>query len=149
MDERENDLKYVIERYDKQIDIELTLINARMTWLVISQSFLIGSFVSAASAASREVGLAIQLVVAFVGFMACNWVRMGINAALSMVARWKNERQEPLAELSKSIGMPLAAVSSVERAHHDGNLAPAMIPRILMIAWVCFLGVWIYRMARL
>lgn len=147
MGERETGLKYAIERYDKQIDIELTLINARMTWLVISQSFLIGSFVAAASTPVREVGLAIQLVVALVGFLICNWVRMGINAALNMVARWKDERQPYLGQLSTAIGLPLAAVSSVERAHHDGNLAPAMIPRILMIAWVVFAGVWVYRVS--
>jgi hypothetical protein len=138
-------LKYALARYDDQIDIELNLISARMTWLVISQSFLFGTFVAGANIEPRAFGYAVQALVSVVGLLSSVWVRTGIEAALRVVDRRKDERRPVLESLSAELVIALPAVHRADREHQDGNTPTRRIPTLLAIVWVTFMLLWAVR----
>ena len=142
---RLDDLKYALDRCEKQIELELSLVSARMTWLVISQSFLVGAFVAAGNVQPRAFGLSVQAVVSVVGLLICVWVRTGVQAALRVVDLRKEDRRTLLEVLSAEFKIALTAVNTRDKEHEDGNRPPRMIPTMLIVAWIALVGLWVAR----
>ena len=135
-------LKYALARYDQQIEVELNLIGARMTWLAISQSFLFGAFVGGGNLQPYAFGAAVQALVSVVGLLICVWVRAGVQAALHVVDLRKDEREPVLNALSAELGIALPVVHRTDKEHHGGNAPPRMIPTMLIVAWVGLMLMW-------
>ena len=138
----EDVLKYVLDRQDRQIDTEMNLVSARMTWLVISQSFLFGAFIGSGSLEPKVFGESVQALVSVVGLLICAWVRTGVAAALAVVDRRKDERRPILASLSKILGVQLPAVHRDDPAHTAGNTPTQRIPAMLILAWAVLMLLW-------
>jgi hypothetical protein len=138
----EDVLKYVLDRQDRQIDTEMNLVSARMTWLVISQSFLFGAFIGSGSLAPPLFGESVQALVSVVGLLTCAWVRISVAAALAVVDRRKDERHPILAALSHTLGVELPAVHREDPAHSAGNAPPQRIPAMLILAWATLMLLW-------
>jgi hypothetical protein len=135
-------LKYALTRYDQQIELELNLIGARMTWLAISQSFLFGAFVGGGNLQPYAFGAGVQALVSVVGLLICVWVRTGVQAALHVVDVRKDQRQPVLEALSSELGIALPAVNRTDREHKGGNAPPRMIPTMLILAWAGLILMW-------
>lgn len=128
--------KYELEHCQEQIDSQFTLVSARMTWLVISQSFLFGAFIASGNLIPKGYGLLVQGVVSCLGMCICILVRSGIDAALSVVEKIKLEREPILNNLRQALNAKLPVVQVSDREHIDGNRAPRYIPLVLVCAWV-------------
>jgi hypothetical protein len=144
-DSRVEVLKYALERCEKQIELELSLISARMTWLVISQSFLVGAFVAGGNIQPLVFGASVQALVSVIGLLISAWVRTGVNAALRVADRRKDEREPMLKSLSAELGFELPAVHRTDIEHIKGNRAPRWIPLMLIFAWVALMVMWSAR----
>jgi hypothetical protein len=138
----EDVLKYVLDRQDRQIDTEMNLVSARMTWLVISQSFLFGAFIGSGALVPPVFGESVQALVSLVGLLSSAWVRTGVAAALAVVDRRKDERRPILASLSQTLGVELPAVHRDDPAHSAGNAPPQRIPAMLILAWATLMLLW-------
>ena len=145
--------EYALDRIDKQLEIELNLISARMSWLVISESFLFNAFVGAGGDNIKPpgVGIAIQLVVAVMGFLIARFVNSAVSAALEVIEKRKDERgpmEETLKGLmsKKAPGITLPSVSREEKWHEEGSIPAQRIPLLLMIGWVVLVLAWMCRL---
>ena len=145
--------KYALDRIDKQLEIEFNLITARMSWLVISESFLFNAFVGAGGDYIKPpgVGIAIQLVVAVMGFLIAKFVNSAVQAALGVIVQRKNEREpiEKKLEESMKVRAPDIALPSVslnDIQHEAGSIPARRIPSLLMIGWVILASAWMSRL---
>jgi hypothetical protein len=146
--------KYALDRIDKQLEIELNLISARMSWLVISESFLFNAFVGAGGDYIKPpaVGIAIQLVVAVMGFLIATFVKSAVNAALEVIDQRKDQRgpieQRLLALMSatdKAVTLPSVSRADIRSEH--GDVPAKRIPSLLMAGWVILVVAWTCRIA--
>ena len=147
--------EYALDRIDKQLEIELNLINARMSWLVISESFLFNAFVGAGSDSIRPpgVGLAIQIAMCVIGFVIAKSVRSAVRAALDVIEDRKKERKPIegclLAAMKEHVRNPALKLPSVDREdprHKDGTVPARYIPVSVMYGWVALAVVWVCRL---
>jgi hypothetical protein len=146
--------KYALDRIDKQLEIELNLISARMSWLVISESFLFNAFVGAGGDYIKPpgVGIAIQLVVAVMGFLIAAFVKSAVNAALAVIDQRKDQRvpmEDRLLALMSAAdrAVTLPSVSRVDKQSEYGNVPAKRIPSVLMMGWVILVVAWACRFA--
>jgi len=144
--------KYTLDRIDKQLDIELNLINARMSWLVISESFLFNAFVGAGSDSIKPPGvaLAVQAAVVIIGFLIAKFVDSAVGAALSVIEERKEQRT-PMEQRLKSLmsvsdkAVDLPSVPRESRWHRQGSIPAHRIPSVLMAGWIILALVWLCR----
>ena len=148
--------EYALDRIDKQVEIELNLINARMSWLVISESFLFNAFVGAGSESIRPpgVGLAIQVAMVVIGLVIAKSVKAAVEAALEVIEDRKKERKPLevclLAAMRVHVANPALKLPSVDRddpRHRDGTVPARYIPASVMYGWVALAVVWVCRLA--
>ncbi len=141
--------KYALDRIDRQIEIELNLINARMSWLVISESFLFNAFVAAGSDSIKPpgAGVLLQSAVAVMGFLIAAFVNSAVKAALAIIETRKAERAPMEARLGalmaardSAIALPSVPLESSE--HRLGSLPAKHIPHLLMGGWLLFAAFW-------
>lgn len=146
--------QYALERADKQVAAQAAAIGARMMWLVLAQSFLFSAFVAGGNVQPPGFGLAVETIVTTVGFFTCLWVRTGVNAALSAMARAKVARQEHIDYLEREMHAYLPAVQLEDCEHRQGNLPAERIPTLLLAAWValflllCWRAGWLVMHSR-
>jgi hypothetical protein len=148
--------EYALDRIDKQLEIELNLINARMSWLVISESFLFNAFVGAGSESIRPpgAGLAIQVAMVVIGFVIAKSVKSAVEAALEVIEERKKERRPLeiclLNAMKKHVRNPELQLPSVDRddpRHKAGSVPARYIPASVMYGWVALAVVWLCRVA--
>jgi hypothetical protein len=146
--------KYALDRIDKQLEIELNLISARMSWLVISESFLFNAFVGAGGDYIKPpgVGMAIQLVVAVMGFLIARFVNSAVSAALEVIDQRQVERgpmEQRLLVLMKAADKAIAlpSVSREDKRNQNGSIPAQRIPSLLMLGWVILVAAWTCRFA--
>ena len=146
--------QYALDRIDKQVEIELNLVNARMSWLVISESFLFNAFVGAGSDSIRPpgAGLAIQVAMGLIGFLIAKYVNSSVRAALRVIDERKGQREPMEARLltllrakarDDRVDLPSDPLNS--KWHRDGTTAPEEIPGLLMRGWMALAVVWVCR----
>lgn len=148
--------EYALDRVDKQVEIELNLINARMSWLVISESFLFNAFVGAGNEGIRPpgVGLAIQVAMIVIGFVIAKSVKAAVEAALEVIEDRKKERKpievSLLAMMREHVANPALQLPSVyldDPRHKSGTVPARYIPASVMYGWVALGLVWVCRLA--
>lgn len=131
-------------RLGEAISKEYTLVSDRMTWLVISNSFMFSAFTTAVSNYGKEeqpLGLLLLLVIYGIPCLAiamCLLVLGAIHAAHSAAKKLKNSRGSFEGKLPADLQIKL--VSSKDHEHILGNLPPYIIPILLGITWMVFLG---------
>jgi hypothetical protein len=131
-------------RLGEAISKEYTLVSDRMTWLVISNSFMFSAFTTAVSnygKGEQPLSLLLLLVIYGIPFLAiamCLLVLGAIYAAHAAAKRLKKSRKKFEKTLPKYLRIKL--VSSKDHEHILGNLPPYIIPILLGITWMVFLG---------
>jgi hypothetical protein len=122
-----------LTRIGVAIDKELTLINERMTWLVVSESFMFSAFTVAV--ANQEKAIVLNTVVYLmpsIGFLMALLVYPGLLAA-HFTAKWlKEERHRFELRLPDDLQVKLLAS---KRTHVLGSMPAFVIPVLLLLVW--------------
>lgn len=137
-----------IQRTDTQIRSEFDLVSHRMSWLMMSQSFLFIAYANLMSGLSN-IGLdhlhkplfGLCYIIPIVGMLMTIFVGVGIHAALSVANKLKNERKR------FELNHPTLCTLYKTTVHRDwwehiaGNVPSYCLPSMFFLAWVvCF--VW-------
>lgn len=116
------------------IDKELSLMSERMSWLVISESFIFSAFTTAF--ANHEKGVVLVAFACFmpiVGLLMALLVYPGLLAA-HYTAKWlKEERHHYELKLPEELQVKLRAP---KLAHLLGSVPAFVIPVMLLLVWL-------------
>jgi hypothetical protein len=129
-----------LARYGDAIGKEFTLVSDRMTWLVISNSFMFASFNSAAvnyanAGNMQPLAITMMLFMPYLGLAMAFYVIPALDAAHKAAERLKNERDALEARLPEELR--ITTISSKP---------PFWIPRILVALWLFLLVVAMWRL---
>ena len=128
-----------IGRVSDAVKAEFDLIGTRMTWLVISQSFMFATFATAAANVAlpnREFSTVLKYLVVMIPVLGVTFailVGLAIGTAHSVAIEMKNQRDKLINELPENLRITL--VPSRDKAHQNGNLPAAYVPWLLVAAW--------------
>lgn len=129
-----------IGRVSDAVKVEFDLIGTRMTWLVVSQSFMFATFATAAANAGSKAGPYLPvlkyLVIAtpLLGVAVAAFVALAIKTAHAVAIDMKNQRDTLILQLPEALRIRL--VSSRDHAHSRGNLPAKWVPWLLTAFWV-------------
>jgi uncharacterized membrane protein YedE/YeeE len=126
-----------LQRLDNAVEKEFTLVSDRMTWLVISESFIFGGYASAVNSYDVQAPLR-RLIIGFLLGLPVLGTAIAVTAWLAIAAAHraaeglKRQREdiEPLIP-----GPPVKLVSSNDRSHSAGNVPARWLPGIFVVIW--------------
>jgi hypothetical protein len=127
---------------DSKIAHEDNLVGQRMTWLVMSQSFLFGAFAAVVTEMGREATTSplaklVRVVIALVGILVPFMVLLALGAATVALSLWRAERARILATTeAKDLDWP-------QLDHPVGLLFGQLLPIAtalgFLLAWLAIL----------
>ena len=122
-----------LTRIGVAIDKELSLMSERMSWLVISESFIFSAFTTAfANHEKSEVLVAFACLMPIVGLLMALLAYPGLLAA-HHTAKWlKEERHHFELRLPEGLQVKLRAPKF---AHLLGSVPAFVIPVMLLLVW--------------
>lgn len=115
------------------IDKELTLMSERMTWLVVSESFIFSAFTAAVS--NRDKATILEMLaylMSLVGLLLALFVYPALLAAHISAKKLKEERHQFELRLPDDLRVKLLAP---KQAHFLGSLPAFLIPVLLFLVW--------------
>lgn len=152
MDYERDDTSHILTqlgRFDDAIKAEFDLIGLRMTWLVVSESFIFTAFSIAVSNYRQESsGIVLILpdalhyliwALPILGMLMASLVYIAIIAAHSAIYRLKNQRDGMTERLP--LHLMIRPISRGDIQHRLGNIPPWGIPPLLFLAWALALCV--------
>lgn len=121
------------------IDKELTLISERMSWLVISESFIFSAYTVAMAnmEKSRTLGL-LAWGMPVVGLLLALLVYPALLAADNAARRLKKVRQQFEQKLPEDLQLNLLAT---DREYFWGSIPAFVIPVMLILVWALIIVV--------
>jgi hypothetical protein len=127
-----------IARLGEGLKAEFDLIAGRMSWLMISESFIFSAFATALANYRPDHpavgGLRfLAWVLPFVGMFLAACVYVAIIAALSAVDTLKGQRDRMMAGLPVQLRIDL--ISARSRQQWWGNLPAHALPPVLFLVW--------------
>jgi len=134
-----------LKRLDDQIRMEYDLMGQRMSWMVISQSFLFSAVALTANnsvdPSMRKVLSLLRLLMPFVGILSCLFSMAAIFAARSVINRLKTlrNRLEDLFEQQNGDGFDRLGVRQTDWQHSFGNFPTSFLPLTLIGVWLTIL----------
>lgn len=136
---------------ETQIGHELNLINHRISWLATSQSFLflaVATLLSTTNVLIKHATLAFLFAVPIVGLVLCFLVRVGVNAALEVLADdLLPKRAALVAQLNQLAGTTLKPLGPERLTNYSGTLPARWIPITLIASWIIVLGILVWYVA--
>ncbi|AFY73076.1 hypothetical protein Syn7502_00961 [Synechococcus sp. PCC 7502] len=135
-----------LKRLDDQIHMEYDLMGQRMSWMVISQSFLFTAVAASANSSvdhsMRKVIDLLRLLIPSIGILSCLFAIAAIFAARSVINRLKNIRNSLEDALSLEHGEDRfykLGVRQTEWQHSFGNFPTSFLPLALICVWLIIL----------
>jgi hypothetical protein len=127
-----------IARLGEGLKAEFDLIAGRMSWLVISESFIFSAFATATASYRPDhplVGVLRYLgwILPFIGMFLAASVYAAILAALSAIDSLKSQRDRMMAGLPSQLRIDL--ISAQSRRQWWGNLPAHVIRPVLFLVW--------------
>ena len=134
-----------IARLGEVLKAEFDLVAARMSWLVIAESFIFSAFatVGASYRPDHPLGGVLRYlawVLPFVGMFLAACVFVAIFAAVSAVGALKRQRDRMMAGLPPQLRIDL--ISARSRQEWWGNLPTLVIPPVLFLIWAIAFAAW-------
>jgi hypothetical protein len=127
-------LEMQLARLGSAIDKELGLINERMSWLVISESFIFSAFTTAIVSVERSRVLAVfTWLMPIVGLLLVLLVYPALLAAHHTANGLKAERGRFEAMLPEALRLQLLAT---KRDHFFGSVPTFAVPAMLIVVWM-------------
>ena len=132
-----------IARLGEVLKAEFDLVAARMSWLVIAESFIFSAFATALAAYRPDhplVGVLRYLgwVLPFVGMSLAASVYVALLAGLSAIRTLKRQRDQMIAGLPPQLRIDLISLRS--RQEWWGNVPTLVIPPLLFLIWAAGLA---------
>lgn len=127
------------------VDKELDLVNYRMMWIVVSESFIFSAFTTAAvnyvpeRMFLKKVVSYLLVVMPLLGIFLAGIAIPAISAAHSAVRRLKEQRDALERRLPEHLRIRM--ISWKDRENWMGNLPPRFIPWAIILSWVTLLSV--------
>jgi hypothetical protein len=140
----------ILARLDTHINDEYQWIGQRLTWLLVSNSFLLLSFITAVVAGGLKEGTPIgppkyRLIesifvrgIPLIGLLSCACVFAGVWAAQRVVRGHKVKRDE-FEEAADGMGIPSVGVKDGSLYNWCGKAAGYAMPVSLFILWFCLM----------
>jgi uncharacterized membrane protein YidH (DUF202 family) len=134
-------------RLGAAVDKELDLINYRMMWIVVSESFIFSGFATAAVNYAPDrlflntVVVCLLVLLPLLGIFLVSIAMPAIKAAHSAVRRLKEQRDSFERRLPEHLRITLIAWN--DRENWMGNLPPRFIPWAMLLIWsvlLCVVG---------
>lgn len=127
-----------IARLAEGVKSEFDLIAGRMSWLVISESFIFSAFATAVSSYRPDHKLASGLlyltwIMPVVGMFLAVCVYVAILAAHCALGSLKTQRDRMIACLPSQLWIDL--ISTRSRIQRWGNVPTHVIPPVLFLVW--------------
>ena len=127
-----------IARLGEVLKAEFDLVAARMSWLVIAESFIFSAFATAATGYRPDHPMAgvlryLGYVLPLVGMCLAACVYVALLAALSSIRTLKRQRDRMMAGLPSELRIDLISASS--RQEWWGNVPTFVIPPVLFLIW--------------
>lgn len=132
-----------LQRLDGAIEKEFTLIGDRMTWMVVSESFIFGAFVTAAvyynprDTALNYLVISLLILLPIIGATIAAVAYLAITAAHIATDRLKGRRQELEVLIPGKCCVEL--VSTDWATHPTGNVPSRYLPPVFVVLWAVFL----------
>lgn len=132
-----------LARLDGAIEKEFTLIGDRMTWMVVSESFIFGAFVTAAvyynprDTALKYLVISLLILLPIIGATIAAVAYLAITAAHIATDRLKRRRED--LELLITGKCYVELVSTDWATHPIGNVPSRYLPPVFVIVWAVFL----------
>ncbi len=155
------EIQFILNRIDTFIKTQYELISQRMTWLVMSQSFLFIAYANLMNKSNGhnfpltfyalpkipdEIPCLLTWIIPVIGILMASLVIISIRAAHHVIVRLKTMRiayeekhQSDCMVLSNKDYKPIS-VSLLDWEHCDGNMPAICLPYILLLAWCLVLG---------
>lgn len=136
-----------IARLGEVLKAEFDLVAARMSWLMIAESFIFSAFATA-NASYRPDHPAVNvlrylaLVLPFVGMFLAACVYVALFAAVSAVRTLKRQRDRMMAGLPPQLRIDLISANS--RPEWWGNVPALVIPPVLFLIWAVAFALWLW-----
>ncbi len=138
-----NEAALRLERIEKYIRMEYDLMGQRMSWMVISQSFLFSAVALTANSAvdpsMRQIIELLRLLIPFIGILSCLLSSLAIVAARSVINRLKHLRNDLEDKFSSEYGLDKLGVRQTEWQHSFGNFPTSFLPFTLSCVWLIIL----------
>lgn len=134
-----------LTRLDGAIEKEFTLINDRMTWMVISESFIFGPFaiaITAYSSAPKDfinVILALVIMLPAIGVAIAFYAMQAIRAAHDAADDLKESRKL-LENLYQGDLLRLNLIDVTYKQRERGTTPSRFLPLLIIFSWTLILG---------
>jgi hypothetical protein len=127
----------IINRLDNEIRAQFDLINERMSWLMVAQSFLFIAYANVWVGLSRGVHpmlSKLSVIIPSIGIAMAILVRLAIWAAHRVVSQVKDERARFENDHPAYAGYKIS-VHRKQFEHKLGNLPAQILPFVFITAW--------------
>jgi hypothetical protein len=137
----EENLERRLLRLDAQIRVEYDLIGHRVSWLLVSNSFLLGAFALALDTAPAAGSLNARLIeilvwcLPLIGAFSSLVVFIAVLAAHGVVNDLKTKRALVEDQAFQAYGFERLNVDERTWHHLSGNLPPLFLPWVLAAVW--------------
>lgn len=134
---REASPDLTIARLDSQIRSEFDVINERMTWLMVAQSFLFIAYANVWVGLSRDFNPILHrlaLIIPAIGIVMAIVVRVAIWAAHKVISQVKDERARFEHDHPTYTAYRIS-VHRRQKEHLLGNLPAQLLPFVFIAAW--------------
>lgn len=121
-----------------ELRAEFDLISGRMSWLVVSESFIFSAFATSVANYRPDHGLVgilryLAWVLPVVGIVLAASVYLAVIAAMRAIDGLKNQRDRMMKRLPLELQIDL--ISAQSRDQWWGNLPVYVIPPVLLLVW--------------
>ena len=140
----EESLSRRLARLDSQIKVEYELIGHRVSWLLVSNSFLFAAFVvalgnSSLDANTQKLIRILVLALPVIGLVSSVLVSLAVRAANEVVHELKKARDFVEEQASRFYEYERLGVHIKSWPHIVGNWPPALLPPLFAIVWLTLL----------
>lgn len=136
----EESLSRRLTRLDSQLKIEYELIGQRVSWLLVSNSFLFGAFVVGLNNVNPNTNVqklihVLILAIPVIGLTSSVLVALAVRAAHEVISDLKAVRDRVEEEAYRAFSYERLGVQSKSWPHVVGNWPPTLLPPLFAIVW--------------
>jgi len=138
-------------RLDSQLKIEYELVGQRVSWLLVSNSFLFGAFVVSLNNMSANANNMCSdarihrlihilfLAIPIIGLVSSVLVALAVRAAHEVIFELKVVRDRVEEEASRALAYERLGVHIKSWPHIVGNWPPVLLPPLFAVVWATIL----------
>ncbi|MEW6737299.1 MAG: hypothetical protein AB1489_38810 [Acidobacteriota bacterium] len=140
-----------LARYGDAISKEFTLVNDRMTWLVVAESFIFSAFATSAAyyATSGSMKYLVGCLLIFMpllGIFLAKTVIPAIKAAHEATDSLKERRDSFESRLPEHLQVRM--ITCKDPQHEKGNIPAKRVPKAIIFFWLALLAMTLFCLCK-